>query len=275
MPVITTNTDNKQLKNAAREKLKQMEQEAKANAAAKKAAEAQAKEDAKAAKEAEKAAAKAIEDQAKAEAKAKEQKELADKLANTPDLKPPTTPESEFQAQIAGKVSDALKAAFYADNKANMGYKMLGERFGYSVEPMIAELVAEGVWPTREKDGVQVPIGYKAVLKNEKETNRVSIGTLVNRASERFTMLNPANIAKKEAEKVEAAKRKLEDAALGAGALAKKAKGAPINPGMDVSQLSQEDLFDLAKACIMAMDANGRDLLALDPDIKDALKIED
>jgi len=263
---------------AAREAYKKAEQEAKN----KKKAEVAAAKEAKAMKLKEEKAKKQAEKEAKAIERAAErakQREAA--LAAIPILAPvepsPLT-SSVVKALEGDKVSVALKTAFSLENNSELGYKKLAERFGYSVVPLIEALVLEKVWPTKTPDEGGGAWAYKALYKAEKMNGTVSWGHMVNRASERFTMLNPENIAKREAAK-EAAKAKAKEEALNqAQGIAGKAKVKPTTTsegGFDISQLTDIDLFNLAKSCIIAMPDNMRDLLAMDAEVKEALKIDE
>ena len=270
---------------AAKQKLAEL-QAAKEQAAKdqeKLAAEAKAAK--KAEQEAAKAAKKAERDAQRAAKAAEREKEKAAKkaareaAANVPvpvlpavEVKPPA--ESVMKTLKEGKASAALKAAWTSENQAELGYRQLAERYGYSVQGLIDELVAEGVWPTREGGGAW---GYKKLYDAEKENGLKSWGHMVNRASERFTMYNPENIKKREQKAAEEEAKKKEEAALQAAGLvdkAKKSKGPKtVDPGMDVSQLDDVDMFNMAKACILAMSEEMRDLLCLDNEVKEALKL--
>lgn len=263
---------------AALDKIKAKEEAAIAKAKAKELADEE-KAKAKAAKDAEKAAAKEAAGKIKAEAKAK-----ADAIKNVPAplLEPVALPDpnqSVIKTLQSGKASAALKAAFSAENNAELGYKQLGERYGYSVTPLITALVEEGVWPVKNdgEGNVLGPWSYKKLYETERENNLVSWGHMVNRASERFTMLNPANIAKREEARKKAEEQRKEQAALEAAGLAKKAEvktpGTKATTSMDVSGLAQEDLCSLAKACILAMDSNFRNMLCADEEVANALNI--
>ena len=228
----------------------------------------------KAKKQAEKEA-KAIE---RAAERAKQREAALAAIPILAPVEPSPLTSSVVKALEGDKVSVALKTAFSLENNSELGYKKLAERFGYSVVPLIEALVLEKVLPTKTPDEGGGAWAYKALYKAEKMNGTVSWGHMVNRASERFTMLNPENIAKREAAK-EAAKAKAKEEALNqAQGIAGKAKVKPTTTsegGFDISQLTDIDLFNLAKSCIIAMPDNMRDLLAMDAEVKEALKIDE
>lgn len=255
-----------------------------------KLAAAQAKKDAAAQAKADKEAkAKADKEAKEAEKKAKAEQRKAELEAKR-NIKPPVGPEVQIKelpqniikALESGKASDALKTAFSQENNAELGYKKLGERFGWSVTPLIEQLVAEKVWPVKdEKDGGG-PWGYKKLLEAEKENGLQSWGTMVNRASERFTMLNPENIAKREAarHKLEAERleqEKIKAAGIAAGLIPETTKKTTTTSSTEtatnVAGLTQEKMIELAHACIMAMTEDSRNKLCALEDIQKALNL--
>jgi len=263
---------------AAREAYKKAEQAAKdkkkAEAAAAKAAKAEQAAKDKAAKQAEKEA-KAVE---RAAERAKQREAALAAIPVLAPVEPSPLTASVVKALDDDKVSVALKTAFSLENNSELGYKKLAERFGYSVVPLIEALVLEKVWPTKTPDEGGGAWAYKALYKAEKMNGTISWGHMVNRASERFTMLNPENIAKREAAKEAQRAKQKEEAAAQAAGIAGKAKVKPTTTsdgGFDISQLTDIDMFNLAKACILAMPDNMRDLLAMDAKIKEALKIDE
>lgn len=277
-----------------------LEEKAKAAAAAKKAAEEQAKaiaaekkaaaealkndkeaaklakaaaaEQAKAEKEAEKVRKAAEKEAAKAAAAAKREaaKNALPDVSQAPQVEVKGLNDSQLKTIMEGKASAALKIAWTSELNGEFAYKKLAERFAYSIKPLVAALVEEKSWPVQE-DGT--PWGYQKVYKAEKENGLKSFGHMVNRSAERFSALNPENIAKREQAKAEAEAKRKEQAALEAAGLASKAatKTTTIkSTEVDYSGLSAEELLKTAKACILAMDKNALAILEADPEVKDA-----
>jgi len=290
MPVITSknaantpeaaNTTAKTKKDM-REELKRLEAEAKVKAAEKKLQEEkdklQAKEDAAKAKADEKAKKQEEAKQAR-EAKKEESAKLqeaelqaiSNSIAAT-EAPLPTAPDNTIiDALNSGDTLAALRSCFFAEKNAERGYTTLGEKFGWSVTPIIQELTAKGVWPI---NAANEPVGYKRALKAEKEAGKIAFAHYINRASERFAMLNPKTRAEQEAKRKEAAFQRAADKLAGIKPTKNKA-AAEVSKDYDVSKLTQEELFDLAKVIIMAMDENTCDLLAMDGDVAARLKID-
>jgi hypothetical protein len=279
-PPVTQKADSPEVQ-AALAALAEAKAKAIEEAKAKKEAEAKAKEHQKELEKKAKEHQKELEKKAKAEERAKAKEIAKAAIPVLPEVSLAGLAPRVEKTLTEGKVSVALKEAFNAEANSELGYKTLAERFGYSVIPLVQALVEERVWPTQtEGKNSGAPWSYKKLYDREKELGIKSYGHMVNRASERFTMLNPENIAKRQQALEEAKARAKEEAAKKATEVANssKAKGATVQKTVgeiEVANLEYEQLLDLAKACILALDQDGCDLLALDPDIRQALRLDD
>ena len=94
-----------------------------------------------------------------------------------------------------------------AEADVEMNWKALAKFYGFSVKPIMAELVAAGKWPTKDKTNkkgevikdasgqpVKLPMPYKAVYDEEKESNLKAVGYMVNRAANRFAAYKPKEL---------------------------------------------------------------------------------
>ena len=260
-------------KNPARRKVLELKAQAEQAATDKKIAEAKARaQQAQQAKETKQA--NAPKKTKKAPTKANHPPVPSPTLAPAPAL--PALPQAIQRTLKEGTAAEALKAAWSADNNAELGYKQLAERYKYSIVPLVEDLAKEKVWPVEPKGSKREgqPLSYKKLYNLEKENGIKSWGHMVNRASERFAMVNPENIKKREEEKQRKAEEAKANAANAASQIAKKAKGASTPATkLDTSKLSHEDLFAMAKEAVVAMDAAMRDLFLADGDIRQILSL--
>ena len=129
-----------------------------------------------------------------------------------------TLPENLRTVSTKERVGDVImKEADVA-----VAWKQLAAYYGFSVVPVMAELVKANEWPTKQavKGGkpqtdangepVLVPMPYKDVYAEEKKAGQNAIGYWVNRAANRFSEYKPEELKKgrKEAAKKAAAKKK-------------------------------------------------------------------
>lgn len=100
-------------------------------------------------------------------------------------------------------VFEELKAACDKTEKVESVIKSMweeiGKKFNNSISGITTALLAEGLWPARkdakgrlvaDPDGNQVPAGYQAVYKAEKENGVKGVGHYVNTAAAAFGRIN-------------------------------------------------------------------------------------
>ena len=129
-----------------------------------------------------------------------------------------TLPENLRSTTTKERIGDVImKEADVA-----VAWKQLAAYYGFSVIPVIAELVEAKEWPTKQQtkggkpavdangEPVLVPVPYKDVYAEEKKAGQNAIGYWVNRAANRFSEYKPEELKKgrKEAAKKAAAKKK-------------------------------------------------------------------
>jgi len=120
-----------------------------------------------------------------------------------------TTLPTEIQSKTA---SDRIGTVYAAGVDVDTQWEQVARFYGFSVVPLIKELVLEGVWPNKETADAkgnkkQVPQSYKEVYNTEKEAKMVAIGHWVNRASERFSHYKPEQLKRKATATTQSGKR--------------------------------------------------------------------
>jgi hypothetical protein len=123
---------------------------------------------------------------------------------------PVAPPVKEEKVKVIGKpvvnpagkatpVFDALKATVETDKKVKAKleetWNQFGEKYEFKVGNLTKALLAEGLWPSAVDkdgdfkagdDGLQIPVGYQKVYKQEKESETKGIGHMVNVAAASF-----------------------------------------------------------------------------------------